>query len=425
MPRGWTKSNLGTICDKAGGTIRTGPFGSQLHQSDYKTEGIPVVMPKDIIDGKVSTVDIARISEEDANRLSQHRLQVGDIVYGRRGDIGRQALITERENGWLCGTGCLRISLGNSIVLPEFLHYYLRDAQVIEWIYNQAIGATLPNLNTNILRRIPIIYPDIHTQNKIAATLIAYDALIENNTHRIRILEQIMANLYTEWFVHFRFPGHKSVYMQESKWGKLPKGWQVSPIGEAFETIGGGTPSKKRQAYWENGTVVWYTPSDLTASGEMFMFDSSNHTNELGLRNSSARLFPPYCVMMTSRATLGVAAINTTEACTNQGFITCIPNERVSVYQIYFWIKNNIDLIDSLASGATFKEISKSTFRELPFIISDNVISKLFVEFVDPVAKQIENLLLKNQFLRETRDFLLPKLITGEIDLMDIEVVLE
>src|SRR5437660_4171081 len=143
---------LGEICDTVGGIIRTGPFGSQLHESDYTEEGIPVVMPKNIVDGKVSVEGIARIDEADVARLVQHKLHKGDIVYGRRGDIGRRALVTEKEEGWLCGTGCLRISLGNSILDPLFLYYFLGQPKVVEWIFNQAIGATMPNLNTEIIR---------------------------------------------------------------------------------------------------------------------------------------------------------------------------------------------------------------------------------------------------------------------------------
>ncbi len=108
--------SLGDICDEVNGTVRTGPFGSQLHESDYVDEGIPVVMPKNIVEGKVSTTDIAKIREKDADRLSQHQLRAGDIVYGRRGDIGRRALITKREDGWLCGTGCLRVSFNDSVL---------------------------------------------------------------------------------------------------------------------------------------------------------------------------------------------------------------------------------------------------------------------------------------------------------------------
>ena len=121
---------LGEICDLGGGEIKTGPFGSQLHQSDYLDHGTPVVMPKNICLSKIDVSDIARIGKDDVERLKQHKLNQGDIVYGRRGDIGRHAFITKREAGWLCGTGCLRISLGNGPLNPLFLHYYLEDKHV-------------------------------------------------------------------------------------------------------------------------------------------------------------------------------------------------------------------------------------------------------------------------------------------------------
>src|SRR2546428_7817749 len=146
--------SLGDIQDEVAGTIRTGPFGSQLHESDYAQAGIPVVMPKDIVDGRISHAAIARISEETAERLTRHRMRPGDIVYGRRGDIGRRAFITERESGWLCGTGCLRVSLGDSRLDPKFLYYFLGQPRVSPWILIQAVGATLPHLNTAIMRPV-------------------------------------------------------------------------------------------------------------------------------------------------------------------------------------------------------------------------------------------------------------------------------
>jgi type I restriction enzyme S subunit len=115
----WTERTLGEICDEVDGVIQTGPFGSQLHESDYVEDGIPVVMPKNIVDGKIDTSDIAFISEKDAERLQRHKLSVGDIVYGRRGDIGRRGLTGAREGGWLCGTGCLRLSLGERVLHPK------------------------------------------------------------------------------------------------------------------------------------------------------------------------------------------------------------------------------------------------------------------------------------------------------------------
>ena len=414
--------SLGEICDRVDGIIRTGPFGSQLHESDYREEGIPVVMPKNIIDGKVSLESIARIDEADAERLAQHKLHKGDIVYGRRGDIGRRALITKKEDGWLCGTGCLRISLGDTVLDPLYLYYFLGQPQVVQWIFNQAIGSTLPNLNTNIVRSIQISYPPLPTQRKIAAILSAYDDLIENNTRRIAILEEMAQSLYREWFVHFRFPGHEKKRMVESPLGLISEGWEVKKMGEVVETLGGGTPSTNNSEYWNNGDVIWYSPSDLTSAGTMFMNDSAKKITVLGLQKSSARMFPAYSVMMTSRATIGVVAINTQPACTNQGFITCVPNEKLSVYQIYFWMAENKEKIISLASGATFKEINRTTFRQLPIVIPDIVVSKQFNELFSPIGKQIENLITRKVNLRKTRDLLLPKLISGEIDVERVEV---
>ena len=416
------QNTLGEICDKANGIIRTGPFGSQLHESDYTKEGIPVVMPKNIVDGKVSVEDIARIDEMDVERLAQHKLHSGDIVYGRRGDIGRRALITGKEEGWLCGTGCLRISLRDTILDPLFLYYYLGQPEVIKWIFNQAVGATLPNLNTEIIRSIQVKYPPLSTQRKVAAILSAYDDLIENNTRRIAILEEMAQSLYREWFVHFRFPGHEKKSMVESALGMMPEGWEVKAIGEVIETLGGGTPSTQNIEYWDNGDVIWYSPTDLTSAGTMFIVNSAKKITELGLYKSSARLFPAYSVMMTSRATIGVVAINTRPACTNQGFITCIPNEALSAYQIYFWLAENKEKIINLASGATFKEINRGTFRKLPVIVPDTVISQRFNELVLPICKQIENLIAKNANLRQTRDLLLPKLISGEVDVEELEI---
>ncbi|MBI4572588.1 MAG: restriction endonuclease subunit S [candidate division NC10 bacterium] len=413
---------LGEICDEVGGIIRTGPFGSQLHESDYREDGLPVVMPRDITDGRISTASIARIGPEDEARLSQHKLTRGDIVYGRRGDIGRRALITARERGWLCGTGCLRLSLGDSILDPAFLYYYLGLPRVTAWISNQAIGATLPNLNTTILRSVPIAYPSPPVQKSIASILSAYDDLIENNTRRIKILEEMTQAIYREWFVHFRFPGHKKVKLVNSPLGPIPEGWEVRPIGEAIAVCGGATPSTKSAEYWEDGDVVWFSPSDLTAADAMFMLDSSRKITTLGLESCSARLFPAYSVMLTSRATIGVVSINTTPACTNQGFITCLPNDRVTAYHIYFWLRDNKEKIISLASGATFKEISKATFRQIPFLLPPQANAFTFAETLEPLGKHIEVLLQKNVNLRQTRDYLLPKLISGEVDVSDLDI---
>lgn len=159
IPQGWRVTSLGREVDRCGGAIQTGPFGSQLHASDYVPEGIPVIMPKDISGRRVSLDTIARIGEQDAGRLSRHRVQLGDLVYSRRGDVERHALISQREAGWLCGTGCLLVRLGAQWPSPLFASLTLDRPETRVWISQHAIGATMPNLNTGILSAVPLVVP--------------------------------------------------------------------------------------------------------------------------------------------------------------------------------------------------------------------------------------------------------------------------
>jgi type I restriction enzyme S subunit len=159
IPKGWRASTLGEEVTRCGGRIQTGPFGSQLHASDYVVDGVPVVMPKDLSQRRVSTLSIARVGLSDAQRLSRHRLEEGDIVYSRRGDVERHGLVRSRETGWLCGTGCLLVRLGPRWPSPLFASVALDRLETRAWIVQHAIGATMPNLNTGILARVPIVVP--------------------------------------------------------------------------------------------------------------------------------------------------------------------------------------------------------------------------------------------------------------------------
>ena len=159
VPKGWECIDLAELTKRFGGSIQTGPFGSQLHASDYVKSGVPVVMPKDIVNRRASTESVARIGTTDADRLSRHKLQAGDIVFSRRGDVERHALITEREVGWICGTGCLLLRSGPQWKSPGFLSMLLDAPRARTWLVQHAVGATMPNLNTGILGSVPVVLP--------------------------------------------------------------------------------------------------------------------------------------------------------------------------------------------------------------------------------------------------------------------------
>jgi type I restriction enzyme, S subunit len=178
LPQGWRLTLLEAACSEANG-IQTGPFGSQLHQSDYVPDGVPVVMPKDIVGMRISIATIARVPESICERLSRHKMMMGDIVYGRRGDIGRKAFISLRQEGWLCGTGCMRLRPKRAVVEPRFLFDKLGRPEVVGLIAGKAAGAIMPNLNMGIMSSIPIQIPPLGLQKQYVENVEPMFELIE------------------------------------------------------------------------------------------------------------------------------------------------------------------------------------------------------------------------------------------------------
>lgn len=345
------------------------------------------------------------------------KVQPPGVVTGRYGTLGEVYFVDEPF--WPLNTTLyVQDFKGND---PRYVAYLLESLGLAGLVASAAV----PGINRNHLHPLSVRIPDVPLQRKLAGAVAAFDRLIENNRRRIEILEEMARLLYREWFVHFRFPGHEDVELVDSGLGPIPESWDVQPVDHVIDTIGGGTPSKKKPEYWEDPSIVWYTPSDLTKQPAMFTFGSGDQINELGLSKSSAKLFPARTVMMTSRATIGEIAIATTEASTNQGFISCVPNERLSEYHLYFWLHENVELFLTLAGGATFKELRKSTFRDLPIAVPPIELEGKFNEAVVPMCELIKNLLRQNEVLAEARDVLLPRLISGELDVSDLDLDLE
>jgi len=244
----WRKSKLGKVITEGNGIIHTGPFGSQLHASDYVAEGVPCIMPANMKSNRVDMKEIAFIGREDSLRLSKYLVRTGDIVYSRRGDVTQKALIRQREAGYFCGTGCLLIRPGDKID-SEFLTYFLSTQTIQDWIVSQSIGGTMPNLNTGILKSLPLRYPAKAAQQKIAAVLSALDAKIELNNRINDALESMAKTLYDYWFVQFDFPdangrpykssGGKMIYNPTLK-RKIPEGWGNGILDDIISRTGTG-----------------------------------------------------------------------------------------------------------------------------------------------------------------------------------------
>jgi type I restriction enzyme S subunit len=195
VPKGWKMSTLGAICEPNGGAIQTGPFGSQLHASDYVAFGVPVVMPKDISIRRVDATTAARILPEDADRLMKHQLRGGDIIFSRRGDVEKHALIGERERGWLCGTGCLLVRPGTRRKVSGYLSRSLDLLQTKKWLTQHAVGATMPNLNTGILSGVPVLLPSDEVLAAFEQVASAFDEHISENNATAKTLTELRDTL--------------------------------------------------------------------------------------------------------------------------------------------------------------------------------------------------------------------------------------
>ena len=415
----WRKTTLGEVCDEVGGIIQTGPFGSQLHESDYSSEGIPVVMPKDIVEGRIATNNVARVSTTHVERLSRHKLRRGDIVYGRRGDIGRQALIRQDQEGWMCGTGCLRLSFGESVLNPVFLHYYLRQDDVISWITNQAVGATMPNLNTGILRTVPVRFPPLPLQRRIASTLSPYDDLIENNTRRIQILEQMARSLYREWFVDFRSPGYAKFKLVESPLGMIPQGWKVVPVPEAVFI--NPTTTVPREG------VKPFVPMTSLATGSTLITDIESREGNSGskFRNGDtlfARITP--CLENGKTALVEFSASDDDVAFGSTEFIV-MRSRSVTPEYVYLLARSQEfreNAIKSMTGATGRQRVQEACFNK--FLIAHPDLPRLeqFTEAIRPMFELIHCLSNKNANLRRTRDLLLPKLMSGAFDVSKLDI---
>ena len=294
----------------------------------------------------------------------------------------------------------------------DYIFYALLTKAMKESIVSRAYGAANQvNVSPSAIMSIKWDFPSLPIQQKIASILSSYDHLIENNTRRIRLLEQMAENLYKEWFVRFRFPEHEKVEMVNG----LPKGWEFKRVSNVCETIGGGTPSTTNSAYW-GGDIKWVTPSDITSKKSLALLKIAGRITEEGLKKSSAKLLPPYTILMTSRASIGFFGICPDNVCTNQGFISIIPNkDNVRMYLLYTFKARKEEIISN-ANGSTFLEISKGRFRKMKVLVPSEDILNMFEKKTMLSFREVLHLEMQNTLLTRQRDLLLPRLMSGKLE---------
>lgn len=267
--------------------------------------------------------------------------------------------------------------------------------------------------------------PPVRTQERVAALLGAIDDLIENDRRRIELLEQMAQAIYREWFVHFRYPGHQDVPLVDSPLGPIPDGWEITSIGDRFDVVLGGTPSRRNSAFWTHGTIPWINSGRVN---DLRVIQASELITQDALQRSNAQVMPCRSTLLAiTGATLGQVSLLEIEACANQSVIGLIDRRNELGEFLYLDISNRIDSIISKASGGAQQHVNKSIVCGIEIPLPAPAVSYAFSELVNPVFDLMADLLRQNVCLVETRDMLLPKLVTGRIDVssLDLEAVLE
>ena len=292
----------------------------------------------------------------------------------------------------------------------RYLCYALN--QQLRLLKTMSSGSTTKFLTVRMLDNLDIPLPSINIQTEIVNILSAYDDLIENNQKQIKLLEEAAQRIYKEWFVDLRFPGYENTKIVDG----VPEEWRVASIADISDTVGGGIPSTKIQSYYEKGDILWVTPTDITRNFSLALLDTEKKITPEGLKNSSAKMLPAETILMTSRASVGFFGMCKYEVCTNQGFISCIPKRENLQMYLLFNLKSRVEEIRQKAGGSTYLEISKTVFRELKIILPKDEVLAEYQKNVHDIFDEIYCRTEMIKSLVDMRNRLLPKLMSGEVE---------
>jgi len=430
LPEIWEYTTLGDVCKRGGGYIQTGPFGSQLHASDYVPFGVPSIMPVNIGDNQILTQGIARISEVDAERLSRYRVRPGDIVYSRRGDVERCSLVREKQNGWLCGTGCLMIRLGDGVIDPRFASFYLKHPAVKEWILRHALGATMPNLNTNIMQSVPFILPPLTTQHAISRILGSLDDKIELNRQMNATLEAMARTIFQSWFVDFdpvraKAEGRQPAGMdaataalfpdafEEVDGRKVPRRWRVEPLDQ-IATFLNGLALQNYPAEIENE----YLPVIKIAQMHKGITEGSDR--------ASIHIPPEYIVedgdvLFSWSGSLEVILWCGGKGALNQHLFK-VSSDKYPKWFYYYWVLHHLPDFQLIAEGkaTTMGHIQRHHLSEAMCFVPPSDQMEQMEKVMAPLLNKIIANSIESRTLAQIRDALLPKLMSGELQIQNV-----
>ena len=388
--------------------IAMGPFGSNIKVSCFVDSGVPVLNGSNLEGFSLSEKAFRFVTKEKADSLNKANAHRGDIVITHRGTLGQIVFIPQdsRYDRYVISQSQFRVRC-NDKVLPEYLVYYFHTPIGQHKLLSNASQVGVPALArpSSTFQQIEVELPELSIQKRVVEIITTIQKKIENNQELNDNLEQQAQSYFQELFVDNADPE-----------------WAIGTISDLGTVVGGSTPSKAKPEYYTESGIAWITPKDLSINKSKFVSHGENDITELGLKNSSAAIMPEGTVLFSSRAPIGYIAIAAGEVTTNQGFKSVVPKPEIGTPFVYFFLKNTLPVIEGMASGSTFKEVSGSTMKNVPAVIPDVETLAKFSDFCAPIFAQQRILEEQNQSLATLRDNLLPKLMSGEIDVSTVQL---
>ena len=387
-----------------------GSYGIGASAVPYQEDKLTYLRITDINDdGSLNFSDLKSVDAEDAEK---YILKENDIVFARTGNSTGRSYFYEKQHGTFVYAGFLiKFSLDPNKVNPRILKYYTHSKPYYDWVSSFDTGATRGNINAKTYGDMEIELPSRKIQNRIVSILSSLDRKIELNNKINADLEEMAQAIFKNWFVDFEpFKDGKFV---DSELGMIPEGWKVGTLGEFCKCLLGGTPSRSKEEYW-NGEVNWINSGEIN---KFRILEASEKITELGLAKSATKLLPKKTtVLAITGATLGQVSLLEIDTCANQSVIGVLENTEVPYEYIYPFIKDRIEMLIQHQTGGAQQHINKDNVESLIFLLPAKNVLENYISLVGPMYKRIESQCFENLYLSSLRDTLLPRLMSGELE---------
>ena len=378
----------------------------------YKTSGISLIRSMNVYDFVFDYDGLAFIDDEQAYKLRGVTVEEDDILLNITGaSVARCCMVPTEILPARVNQHVSIIRVDNSKANPKYVLFFINSPSYKSYLLGlSASGATREALTKEVIENLKIPLPPLPIQSKIASILSAYDELIENNKQRIRLLEEMAEEIYKEWFVRMRFPGYETAKFVDG----LPEGWEKGSIGDIC-TVGRGSSPRPitDEHYFENGTIPWIKIADATASSK-YILQTKECVNEFGA--SFSRYLEEGSLIIATSGTLGFCVFLGIKGCIHDGWLyTYNYKKNISPTFLYFKINSLKEYYNNFSYGAAIQNINTDILRKTPILIPSNEVLNKFYSIIYPIDCDHKILLQKNQLLQQTRDLLLPRLISGKL----------